>query len=141
MSTSDEINSSHEPNASPPTPIYTYTERPNSRTHASFDNITRVDTGAMRETAAHVREQFQAIEEARHEIGRCLTALEGCWEGAAADEYIKAYRKLMSRLAEGNDRYGWYPGKLEKLAEVREQADMQATMYATSVETAVWVDV
>ena len=110
--------------------------------NASYEpNMTRVDTGAIRETADRVRANLAVVREAQSGLAACAAAIESCWEGSAADEYLKVYRRLLGKLADSYEVYAKYPDLLVKHAERREQADTQARVIASNIEQATWVEV
>lgn len=108
---------------------------------ASYEpNMTRVDTGAIRETSAHIRAVLRSIDETQTALQNALRSLEACWEGSAADAYVQTYRKLLNDLAQRYAVYATYPDQLDNHAEVRELVDDEAETIAAYIETPLWAE-
>jgi len=101
-------------------------------------NVTRVDTGAMREAASSIREHLKAIKAAQTELIDCQKRLSELWAASAEEEYDKALYQVVYNLIRSFNTYDFYPKDIDRFAEAREQADGTANRIAASIEQAHW---
>ena len=104
-------------------------------------NYTRVDTGAMREASAAMRESLKAIQAACLELDTCQKWLQVYWEGSAEEQYEKAYSKALAGVLAAYVEYQRLPQGLDQHAEDYEKAHGAAVLIADSIEQAQWADV
>lgn len=104
-------------------------------------NMTLVDTGAMRETSATMRKRLEKIGTAQNELKKCCQLMLSIWEGAASESYGVAYQKALYYLNMAFKAYERLPNKLDGLADEYDLAHGIAVQIASGIEKPVWADV
>lgn len=104
------------------------------------DEVSRVDTGAMREAAATARERLKVIDASTSELKSCLGRMQTVWDSAAEKEYEAAITKALAKVVASSLVYADLVSDLDQCAEEYERAHGQAKSIAETIETAVWAD-
>lgn len=106
----------------------------------SEQNMTWVDTGAIRETVADVRKSLDAIESAHSELADCYKKMQNVWSGSAATEYAQAYTNMLARIMVADINYKRLTDTLETYADEYEREHGIAMSVAESIETPLWCE-
>ena len=108
--------------------------------YALDETITTVDTRSMRETAASVEKNLEAISAAKQELRSICKMLEGAsgWLGSAGEAYVAALSSLIKNVESASKEYASLPKDIIRYAEDYERADGIAMAVAESIETATW---
>lgn len=110
-------------------------------------NMTSVDTGAMRETAASMENNLKAIAAAQKGLQEIEGTYigdypaDGGWDGAAANLYAQAMRTGIGSVITSYSAYANLLAYLKKATEEYERAHGIAVKEAESIEMATWADV
>lgn len=129
--------------------------------NASAEEMTRVDTGAMREVAASIESNLKAVKAAYSELVRIYTMisgngfdaegnsgfdskgmwfgiLEGKWMGSAADAYSQNLIVLLTKVVSAYQQYETLPSTIIGHAEDYERAHGIAVAAAQGIEAVTW---
>lgn len=100
--------------------------------------VTSVNTGAMRETAAQIRDRLKSIDTAMHELDSCYKRMQEIWEGSAGEGYKEACKDSLAGVIAASVRYKRLNETLIGYAEEYEVAHGIALQVAESIEVPAW---
>lgn len=132
---------------------------------SSEENISRVDTGAMREAAASIEGNLKSIEAVLSELAGITRILNGAsgngggawagvssqllgsagagdgrWQGPAAEAYVAMLTKLLAAASSAKDLYAAIPSELRQHAEDYETAHGIALAAANGIKAVTWAE-
>lgn len=117
---------------------------PNNDTN---QNMTRVDTGAMHETAAIMEKNLKAVRAAQDGLSNIGGTYignfpkDGGWDGSAANLYAEAMRMVTGRIITSYNAYSKLLVDLKKVTEEYERAHGIALKEAEGIEMATWAEI